>query len=163
LKFFRTAAALLLFVLTVERCTRSRQSGSTLATPAPFLELRLAYDDSVAGRERFEHRDSTIFLAQPALLSDDDLIAVRPVMRADGLILDVRYRADAGERLATVLAQHIGGKAALLIGSRVRNVVFIASPVGASGQLSISTDVTGAEAEQMTEYVRARWPAPRPE
>jgi hypothetical protein len=81
-------------------------------------------------------------------------------MGADGLILDVRYRAEAGERLATVLAQHIGGKAALLIDSRVRNVVFIAGPVSASGQLTIATDVTGAEAERMTKYVRARWPAP---
>jgi hypothetical protein len=125
----------------------------------PFFALRIAYEDSAQGRSRFEYKGATIFLAQPALLSDDDLIAVTPNAHPEsGLLLRVRYRPEVGQRIAAVSAQHVGGKLALVLGSRVRDVAVIMEPVG-EGPLDVGTSITGGEAEQIAAYVRTRWPS----
>src|SRR5687768_10340764 len=121
------APAVLAGVATVG-CARTSTPAPQLRAP-PFLELRLAFKDSAAGRERIYHAGTTAFLAPEALLTDEDLLSVRAFTRPDGLILDVRHRPS--ERLATGTARHVGYQMALLLDSRVRNLAVIVGPIGA--------------------------------
>ena len=127
-----------------------------------MVELRLAYPDAAQDRDRHNHRDSIVYLARPALLSDADIISARPSLAGSGeLLLHLRFTPEAGLRLATTLQDHIGGYLAVVVEGRLRNVVVIASPVGSQNELNLNTSLTGPDAERVRELARTKWPLPR--
>src|SRR5687768_14017912 len=77
------AAAVVLAGVATASCVRrspeaQNSAAPTPASPAPLLAVRLAFKDPAAGRERARYGDTTVFLAPEVLLSDDDLLSVRP-------------------------------------------------------------------------------------
>ena len=145
-----------LALLAGSGCERTQSAPS----PTALLELRLVCPGARPDCERHDYRaDSVVFLEREALLSDSDLLDVRPSMAASGdLVLAVRFPPEAGERLSARLRDNLGGHLAVVIESRVRDVVLIASPVGAHGQLTINSGLAGAEAERLRTRFLGKWP-----
>ena len=140
-------------------CARPSPAPPKPAAPPPFLALRLAFSDAAAGRDRTRYGDTTVFLAPDALMSDDDLLGVRPGLGPNGeLLLRVRYRPEAAQRLAAATGAHLGEQLAVLLDSRVWSLARIASPIGRLDSLTIATTATGADAERLAAQIRSRWP-----
>ena len=132
---------------------------SQTAEPAPYIALRLVVPHYMPGAELTPHVDSLIFLAPRPFLSDRDLLRVT-THRAAGEALTIRAhcRAEACERLAGLTSSNIGRSLALLIDSRVRDVVPIMSSIGAGGSLTIQTGARGADADRIVQEIHKRWP-----
>jgi len=155
-----TRASVALLLLAGAACGVTGKSREAAGGTAPLLELRLAYDDSSRDRDRHQYGDTVVYLERSALLTDTDIVGARPVIGASGVLyLDVRYAPAAAAQLASGLSRHIGGRLGLVLASRLRTVVAVASGAGALGHLTINTGVTGIEAEQIAARIRARWPA----
>ena len=156
---FVVTAVVLAGVATVG-CARMSTVAPRTARPAPFLALRLAFNDSALGRERARYGDTTFFLAPDVLLSDEDVLSVSSVVRpVGGLLLHVRYRPEAAHALRTATARHVGDRMAVLLDSRVWVVAPIAGAIGGAGDLLIATGATGDDAERIALQIRSRWPA----
>lgn len=141
-----------------DRATRERLV-SKPAEAAPYIALRLVAREFASGAERAAHGDSIVYLAPPPLLSDADLVRVTAVPRAgEPLTIRVHCRPAACQRLADLTANSVGRSLALVIDSRVRDVVPIMSAVGAGGSLLIQTGATGADADRIVQEIRRRWP-----
>ena len=148
----------LLLILAGACATVTQKRAQSTALP-PVLELRIAHRDSSSDRDRHQRGDTTYYLSRTILLSDADIVSANPHIAQTGeLYLDVTYTRSAADRLRSGLTSHIGGRLALLLESRLRAVVHIASAIGSNVSLAINTGVTGSEAEQLAARVRARWP-----
>ena len=153
------AAAVALAGMATAGCVRPSPATPKPADSPPFLALRLAFDGAAAGRDPVRYGDTTVFLAPDVLMSDDDVLSVRPGAGSDGeLLLRVRYRPETAQRLATATGAHVGERLAVLLDSRVWSLARIASPIGRADSLTIATSATGADAERLAARIRSRWP-----
>ena len=153
------AAVVFLPIAATVGCAGTSTMLSGKSDQPSFFTLRVAFNDSTAGRERVQYGATTYFLAPEVLLSDDDVLSASSVMRPDaGLLLNVRFRPESGQRLSTATTGHIGEQIAVLLDSRVWNVARIAGPVGGVGSMIIATGATGRDAERIARQVRSRWP-----
>lgn len=153
------AAATMMLAGVVAGCARPSPATPTPAIPSPFLALRLAFTDSAAGRAPARYRDTVVFLSPDVVMSDDDVLGVRAGAGPEGeLVLRVRYRPAAGQRLLTATGAHLGDQLAVLLDSRVLSVARIQSPIGRGDSLTIATSATGADAERLTAQIRSKWP-----
>jgi len=151
-------AAVLVAAVAMAGCAPTSTIVPAPTVPVPFFALRLAFNDSASGRERFHYGDATVFLGPEVLLADEDLLGVNIVTRPDGrLLLHVRHRP--AERLSNATAKHAGAQVAVLLDSRVWSLAPIAGPIGAGGSMVIATSATGEDAERIAQQVRSRWPA----
>jgi len=142
-----------------QRNRRASPATQKPAVPPPFLPLRLAFTAAAAGRDEVRYGDTTVFLAPDVLMSDDDVLSVRPgAGPAGGLLLRVRYRPGAAQRLATATGAHLGEQLAVLLESRVWSLARTQSPIGRGDSLTIGTSATGADAERLVAQIRSRWP-----
>ena len=137
---------------------------ATPATPPPpirssFLALRLAFADSAPGRQAARYADTTVFLAPEVLMSDDDVIRVRPSTGADGeLVLQVHYQPAVSQQLLAATGAHVGDRLAVLLDSRIWSLARIQSAIGRGESLAIATDATGLDAERLAAHIRTKWP-----
>jgi hypothetical protein len=81
------AAAVALAGVMAAGCARSSPATPKPAIPPPFLALRLAFTAAAAGRDAVRYGDTTVFLAPDVLMSDDDVLSVRPGAGPDGGLL----------------------------------------------------------------------------
>lgn len=154
---FRSAVFFLTVVATAG-CART--STLSAVNQPPFFTLRVAFNDSTAGRERVQHDNRGYFLAPEVLLSDADVLSVSSVMRPEvGLLLNFQFRTESGRRLSVATAKHVGNHIAVLLDSRVWNVASIANPIGSGvASITIATGATGQDAKRIARQIRSRWP-----
>ena len=140
-------------------CARTPSPAPSVASPTPYFALRLAFNDSVAGRQRASYGDGVVFLGPEVLLSDDDVLTMSAGLQRDNrLLLNLRYRPEAGKRLQAATTGRTGEQIAVVVENRVWNVTPIAGPVGAGDHLVVSIGAERTDAERITQQVRARWP-----
>jgi preprotein translocase subunit SecD len=150
-------ATALVLLLVFAGCSTAQSIQSAPPSTGPIIQLRLAHDTPGEQLERFDFAGRSVYLERAAIITDADLISVRPSIAASGLALELHYTPEAGSRMAAAVAANIGGYIALLIDSRVRNVARIVSPIESGGRVVAATDATGIEAEEIAERVRAKW------
>ena len=149
------------FAACIGACARNPRAVPELTVAAPFLAVRLAFQDSAMGRERARYGDTTVFLASEALLSDRDIVSVRTTAQPNGgLLLRVRYRPEAAARLAEATGGHVDDQLAVLLDSRVWSLARIAGRIGRGDSLLIATSATGADADRLNLRIRSIWPPP---
>jgi preprotein translocase subunit SecD len=155
----RQLATVVAAVVVASACGRTSSATLAPAVPSPFFALRIAFTDPATGREAAQYGDTTVYLSPDVLMSDDDVLGMRPYAGPDGeLVLRVLYHPAARQRLATTTSAHIGDRLAVLLDSRVRSLARIQSQIGRGGDsLAIATNATGADAERLTAQIRSKW------
>jgi hypothetical protein len=131
----------------------------TAPATLPLLELRLAYPDSNGDRIPYTHRDSVFYVSRAALLSDTNITAAHArLSRTGDLYLEVWYSTITAARLESSTSQHVGGRMALFVESRLVEVLPISSGAGGRGHVTINTGAKGADAEELAARIRSKWP-----
>lgn len=152
-----SASALLAAFVASAGCQASHLAEQ--GTEPTIVQLRLAYADSAADRERHQLSDRIVYLAARPLLSDADITSANPSVATSGeLLLALGFSPETGRRLAGTLEPHIGDRLAILVEGRVTDVVPIMSAVGAGGRLTLNTRLTGTASDRLREAIRRRWP-----
>lgn len=105
-----------------------------------------------AGRQ--VHRQG--YLERRPIISDADLVAVRPSVYQDRVLLDMQLSPEGSRRLMRVTRENMGQRIALLVGSRVRLAPVIRSTVGS--RLQAVVELSDTEVERILRRIRARWP-----
>ena len=125
------------------------------------FELRLVYRDSAADRDRYQYEGKVVYLARPPLLADHDVTVARAArLSSSELVLQIHFPSDVGARLMRGTDKHTGGRLAVIVDSRLSQIVHIAAPIGSGGRLSLNTGLSGLEAARIEQLVRAKWPNP---
>ena len=154
----RVAAAVVIAEVMLAACA-SAPAPTKPATPEPFFAIRLAFADSAPGRQLARYGDTTVFLAPDAVMSDNDLRRVRPDTTPSGeLWLRVHYDPVVSQHLLTVTGAHAGERLAVLLDSRIWNLVRIQSAIGRGDSVAIATTATGADAQRLAAQIRTKWP-----
>ena len=123
---------------------------------SPLIEFRVVSDAPAASLLKRTYAGEILHLEPQPLISDPDLLAVRPDIRDDRLIFSFEETPEGETRLRQNTAQIIGGRIALLLESQVVNVFVVRSPLGPRGVAE--GKLPRAEANRLALQIRARWP-----
>lgn len=122
----------------------------------PLIEFRLVHGEPSPDLERIEYGGESLYLERRPIISDADLVAVRPSVHQDRVLLDMQLSPEGSRRLIRVTRENIGQRIALLVGSRVRLAPVIRSTVGP--RLQAVVELSATEVERILRRIRARWP-----
>lgn len=130
----------------------------TLASKGTLIEIRAVRKGPAPGfRLQKSVNDSSFYLADTALLSDDDLQEVRTdtsALNPGLLILNVRMKPSAAARVHEFTERHVGDSLAVLVNGELSGTpAIIRDPI--SGPL-FTISVRGSQ--RFAAAVAARWP-----
>jgi preprotein translocase subunit SecD len=149
-------------------CNASQGRPSTVVPPvsvattpdtseaSPLIEFRAVSDAPAVALVERTYAGEILYLEPQPLISDPDLLAVRPDVRGDRLIFSFDLTPEGERRLRLNTEQIIGGRIALLLESQVVNVFVVRSPLGPRGVAE--GKLPRAEANRLALRIRALWP-----
>ena len=129
---------------------------------ASLIQLRLVHDNPGPELQRVQYGGDTLYLDSRLAVSDSDFQAVHPTVRGDQLLLQIDVTPQGARRLEQLTGQHMGQRLAFLLESHVCSASTIRDTLGrAGGRIPLTgvCDLPEAEANRITEAIRARWPA----
>lgn len=132
------------------------------AVDTPTIELRIARISPAEGFVRMEgiNAGQSAFVRRDNILSDAGIEDVTVTRTQTGLVLDIQLSTGASARLVQA-SKNIGHqyRLAILVGSRLANVVPIVGPLSPSeGRFQIGLELPGAAADEIAALLAARWP-----
>lgn len=159
------------FALTVvlsglTACAHGKTADSRPDRHSPLLEIRSARDDSVNNHVRMEtaglrnsaERKGAVYVSASPIVSDEDVEDIRMEWTDIGLQLVVRFTPDAAFRLVESTKAPSGLQLAVLVDSRLANVVPIHSPMAAGRRVYIGLEVPDDVARELAAKIAERWP-----
>lgn len=129
------------------------------ATPANFIEIRLATEGPSSSSSPFAFRDSTVHLRE-AVISDADITAVATQLRENALQMMLYPTDEADRRLYQATRDGVGQSLALVVGGEARSVVRLRSALGGGGMLGVGFAAPDSVAQRLAAEIADRFPAP---
>ena len=150
------ALAAAVAILAIGAATRSWWGGDAILQAAVRFEVRLAEIAFAQGLQPAQVGDTTIYLHEEAVVTNDDVASASVVPRADGSHFDVSVSFTAGgaEKMRHATAEHLGRPLAILIDGEPVMAPTVKSVIGDAAL--ITGNFTRAQAERIANGVTLR-------
>lgn len=152
-------ALALLVVAALAGCGAETREAASDQENGPLLTLRLAYYEPAPGLDRMELDGEEIYVESDPVISDSDFETVRADILPDHVLLRTALTSDAGFRLESATAEHIGQPMAIFWDSELKSAPVVQEAIGGGGGTTIGLEATTEEAESIVAEVVRRWPA----
>lgn len=133
-------------------------AGANEERAVPLLGFHLAAEQQGADVTPMDFEGRQVFVKQPAVIADPDILDVSAVQGDGGVILDVRLTPEGAEQMRRITGENIGRTIVILFNDRVVSTPVIQSEIAGRGQVQIPAR-SADEAREIIEKVRARWPS----
>jgi preprotein translocase subunit SecD len=104
--------------------------------------------------------DTSFYVADPIIISDEDIQEARATRTDDGLVITVRLTKAAISRLANVTDEHLGERLGVFLDGDLASTPVIAQPLKGSPdrRFVMGFRLSLADADRIAAVVSARWP-----
>lgn len=135
-------------------------AGLAACSHEPTIGFRLASTSPATGRQpmKLAAGDTTFYVSDSSVLSDEDIVSVRRLPSPDKLLLDVQLTPEGSARLKNATSSHIGERLALVIDSRLLSAPLIKTAVGGEKLMVGAVNLPKELVTEAASTVEARWP-----
>lgn len=128
----------------------------------PTIEFRIASTSPAAGRRpmKLTAQDTTFYVSDSSFLTDEQIVDVRSVSTAEGLVLHVQLTPEGSSRMAKAISSHVGDRGAMIVDSRLLSAPLIVGRVGPNTTFTAFLLLPKDVAREVAASIATRWPKP---